>query len=122
MATDIKVPALGESVTEATVAKWLKKVGDAIERDDPLVELETDKVTLEVNATAPGTLSEIVAPEGSNVAVGGLLGRIGGAGAKPAAAAPAQAKSVAAQAEAAGQRPAQAAGSAGGNGAALLER
>ncbi len=100
MATEIKVPALGESVTEATVAKWLKNVGDAVARDEPLVELETDKVTLEVNATAAGTLGEIVAQAGATVAVGGVLGSItegaGGAAAakpapKPAAAAPAPA-------------------------------
>jgi len=98
MAAEIKVPTLGESVTEATVAKWLKALGDPVAVDEPLVELETDKVTLEVNATAAGTLAEIAAPEGSNVAVGALLGRIGdGAGgakaaAKPAAAKPAEAK------------------------------
>jgi 2-oxoglutarate dehydrogenase E2 component (dihydrolipoamide succinyltransferase) len=87
MAADIMVPTLGESVTEATVAKWLKAPGDAVAVDEPLVELETDKVTLEVNATAAGTLAEIVAPEGSNVGVGALLGRIGdgAAGAKAAA-------------------------------------
>jgi len=85
MATEIRVPTLGESVTEATVAKWLKKVGDSVERDEPLVELETDKVTLEVNAAASGTLSEIAADEGSNVEVGGLLGTIGDGAAKPAA-------------------------------------
>src|SRR5258708_3488561 len=84
MATDIKVPTLGESVTEATVARWLKKIGDAVAMDDPLVELETDKVTLEVNAPAAGTLSEIAVAEGSNVAVGAVLGRIG-AGAPKAA-------------------------------------
>ena len=59
MATEIVVPALGESITEATVAKWLKKVGDAVAADEPLVELETDKVTLEVHAPAAGTLGEI---------------------------------------------------------------
>ncbi len=81
MATEIKVPALGESVTEATVAKWLKKIGDNVAVDDPLVELETDKVTLEVNATAAGTITEIAVPEGGNVGVGGVLGLIGdGAG------------------------------------------
>jgi 2-oxoglutarate dehydrogenase E2 component (dihydrolipoamide succinyltransferase) len=85
MATEIRVPALGESVTEATVAKWLKKIGDRVAVDDPLVELETDKVTLEVNATAPGTLAEIAVPEGGNVGVGGVLGLIGDAGAKAAA-------------------------------------
>jgi 2-oxoglutarate dehydrogenase E2 component (dihydrolipoamide succinyltransferase) len=103
MATEIKVPALGESVNEATVARWLKKLGDTVAVDDPLVELETDKVTLEVNAAAAGTLCEIVVPEGANVAVGAVLGRIGeGAGnaaAKPqpaAAAKPAEIKATAA--------------------------
>lgn len=86
MATEIVVPTLGESVTEATVARWLKKAGDSVAMDDPLVELETDKVTLEVNAPATGTLSEIVAGEGSNVSVGGVLGRIGDGAARPAAA------------------------------------
>jgi 2-oxoglutarate dehydrogenase E2 component (dihydrolipoamide succinyltransferase) len=85
MATEIRVPALGESVTEATVAKWLKKVGDSVAVDDPLVELETDKVTLEVNATAAGTITEIAAAEGANVGVGGILGTIGDGGAKAAA-------------------------------------
>src|SRR5712692_3426338 len=85
MATDIKVPTLGESVTEATVERWLKKIGDTIAMDDPLVELETDKVTLKVNAPAAGTLSEIAVPEGSNVAVGAVLGRIGEGAAKAAA-------------------------------------
>src|SRR5258708_20115316 len=92
MATEIKVPALGESVTEATVAKWLKKIGDPIAVDDPLVELETDKVTLEVNAASPGILSEIVVPEGTTVEVGSILGRIGESGSKPVAAKPAAAK------------------------------
>ncbi|MCC7049983.1 MAG: 2-oxoglutarate dehydrogenase complex dihydrolipoyllysine-residue succinyltransferase [Alphaproteobacteria bacterium] len=92
--TQIVVPALGESVSEATVAKWLKAVGDAVAADEPLVELETDKVTLEVNAPAAGTLSGIAAETGSNVAVGALLGTIaeGAAAARPApAAAPAPA-------------------------------
>ncbi len=79
MATEIKVPALGESVTEATVAKWLKKIGETVAVDDPVIELETDKVTLEVNATAAGVLSEIRVPEGANVNVGGVLGTIDGA-------------------------------------------
>jgi 2-oxoglutarate dehydrogenase E2 component (dihydrolipoamide succinyltransferase) len=82
MATDIVVPALGESVTEATVAQWLKQPGDAVAVDEPLVELETDKVTLEVNASVAGVLSEVVAEAGANVGVGALLGRIG-AGAAP---------------------------------------
>jgi 2-oxoglutarate dehydrogenase E2 component (dihydrolipoamide succinyltransferase) len=97
MATEIRVPALGESVTEATVAKWLKKIGDSVAVDDPLVELETDKVTLEVNATAPGTLAEITVPEGGNVGVGGVLGMIGDAGAKSAAPAAKPAKLPAAE-------------------------
>ena len=74
MTTGNQVPALGESVTEATVAKWLKAVGDAVAVDEPLVELETDKVTLEVNATPAGTLAEIVAAEGDTVEVGAVLG------------------------------------------------
>ena len=77
MATEIKVPTLGESVTEATVARWLKHPGDTVAMDDPLVELETDKVTLEVNAPAAGTLTDVLAAEGANVAVGAVLGRIG---------------------------------------------
>ena len=89
MATEIKVPTLGESVTEATVAKWFKKVGDAVEADEPLLELETDKVTLEVPAPAAGVLTEISADEGAEAEVGAVLGRIGEAG--EAAAAPAAA-------------------------------
>jgi len=77
MATDILVPTLGESVSEATVAQWLKKPGDSVARDEPLVELETDKVTLEVNAAEAGVLQEVLAGEGDNVEVGAILGRIG---------------------------------------------
>jgi 2-oxoglutarate dehydrogenase E2 component (dihydrolipoamide succinyltransferase) len=82
------VPTLGESVTEATIGRWFKKAGDAVAVDEPLVELETDKVTIEVPAPSAGTLSEIVAADGTTVAVGALLGQIteGAAGAKPAAA------------------------------------
>jgi 2-oxoglutarate dehydrogenase E2 component (dihydrolipoamide succinyltransferase) len=88
MATEIRVPTLGESVTEATIGKWFKKPGDAIKADEPLVELETDKVTLEVNAPAAGVLGEIVAREGETVGVAALLGMItaGGAAAAPASA------------------------------------
>ncbi|MDP7667108.1 MAG: 2-oxoglutarate dehydrogenase complex dihydrolipoyllysine-residue succinyltransferase [Rhodospirillales bacterium] len=85
MATQIKVPTLGESVSEATVAKWFKAVGEAVARDEPLVELETDKVTVEVNAPADGTLSDIVAGEGEDVEVGALLGSITEGVAAPAA-------------------------------------
>ena len=84
MATEIRVPTLGESVTEATIGKWFKKVGDAIAVDEPLVELETDKVTVEVPAAAAGTLGEIVAKEGETVGVGALLGSISAGGAAPA--------------------------------------
>jgi 2-oxoglutarate dehydrogenase E2 component (dihydrolipoamide succinyltransferase) len=81
MATEIRVPALGESVTEAIVGKWYKKAGDAVAADEPIVELETDKVTLEVNAPAAGVISEIAVKEGDTVAVGAVLGSIGGQGA-----------------------------------------
>jgi 2-oxoglutarate dehydrogenase E2 component (dihydrolipoamide succinyltransferase) len=88
--TEIRVPTLGESVTEATIGRWFKKAGDAVAVDEPLVELETDKVTIEVPAPSAGTLGEIVAKDGETVAVGALLGQIneGGAAAKPAAAPP----------------------------------
>ncbi len=76
MSVQIVVPPMGESVSEATVAKWLKKVGDQVRMDEPLVELETDKVTLEVNALTAGIISEIKAPQGSNVGVGAILGVI----------------------------------------------
>jgi 2-oxoglutarate dehydrogenase E2 component (dihydrolipoamide succinyltransferase) len=95
MATEIRVPALGESVTEAIVGKWLKAAGDSVNADEPLVELETDKVTVEVNAPASGVLGEIKAAEGTTVAVGAVLGAIGngagGVAAKPAQASPAPA-------------------------------
>src|SRR5881275_2127430 len=95
--TEIRVPTLGESVTEATIGRWFKKAGDAVAVDEPLVELETDKVTIEVPAPSAGTLGEIVAKDGETVAVGALLGQItdGAAAAKPAAAAPAVAAKVA---------------------------
>jgi 2-oxoglutarate dehydrogenase E2 component (dihydrolipoamide succinyltransferase) len=95
--TEIRVPTLGESVTEATIGRWFKKAGDAVAVDEPLVELETDKVTIEVPAPSAGTLGEIAANDGDTVAVGALLGMIndGAAGAK-AAPAPAAAKPAAA--------------------------
>ena len=74
--TEIRVPTLGESVTEATIGKWFKKPGDAVAVDEPLVELETDKVTIEVPAPAAGVLEEIAAKDGETVAVGALLGQI----------------------------------------------
>ena len=90
--TDIRVPTLGESVTEATVGKWFKQPGDAVAVDEPLVELETDKVTLEVPAPAAGVLSDVAVKEGATVAPGALLGQIkdgAAAAAAPKAAAPA---------------------------------
>ncbi|MCJ7994358.1 2-oxoglutarate dehydrogenase complex dihydrolipoyllysine-residue succinyltransferase [Rhizobium cremeum] len=109
MATEIRVPTLGESVSEATVGTWFKKVGDTVKADEPLVELETDKVTVEVPAPASGVLTEIVAANGETVGLGALLGQIAeGAGATasapaaaPAAPAPAAAPAVAAPAAAA---------------------
>jgi 2-oxoglutarate dehydrogenase E2 component (dihydrolipoamide succinyltransferase) len=86
--TEIRVPTLGESVTEATIGRWFKKAGDPVAVDEPLVELETDKVTIEVPAPSAGTLGEIAAKDGDTVAVGALLGMItdGATAAKPAAA------------------------------------
>jgi len=89
MNVEIKVPTLGESIVEATVAQWFKSPGEAVAADEPLVELETDKVTLEVPAPAGGKLSEVRAKTGENVEVGAILGVIEeGAAGKPAAAAP----------------------------------
>src|SRR5688572_1969245 len=82
--TDIRVPTLGESITEATVGRWFKQPGEAVAADEPLVELETDKVTLEVPAPAAGTLGDIAAKQGETVAVGAVLGSIKD-GAGPAA-------------------------------------
>ena len=102
MAKEIRVPALGESVTEATIAKWFKKAGEAVKADEPLVELETDKVTVEVPAPASGKLSSISAESGVTVNVGALLGMIeeGAAGSAPAKAAEAPKKAEAAPAPA----------------------
>ena len=76
MAIEITVPTLGESVADATVARWMKSTGDAVAADEPVVELETDKVTLEVPAPAAGTMGEIIAAEGANVEVGAVLGML----------------------------------------------
>ncbi|MBX3512586.1 MAG: 2-oxoglutarate dehydrogenase complex dihydrolipoyllysine-residue succinyltransferase [Xanthobacteraceae bacterium] len=112
MATEIRVPTLGESVTEATIGKWFKKPGDAVKADEPLVELETDKVTVEVPAPAAGVLEEIVAKDGETVTIGAVLGSIkegaGGAKAAPAAAAPKAAAPVPAKSEAPKAAPASA--------------
>src|SRR6185369_5343351 len=113
---DIMTPALGESVSEATVARWTKKAGEAVRKDEVLVELETDKVSLEVAATADGVLAEILAPEGANVTPGAVLGKVteGAAAASAAAAkpepAPAQPAPTPAPAPAPAAAPAAAAG------------
>src|SRR6201995_4947884 len=83
--TEIRVPTLGESVTEATIGRWFKKAGEAVAVDEPLVELETDKVTIEVPAPSAGVLSEIAAKDGDTVAVGALLGQIKDGAGAPAA-------------------------------------
>jgi len=101
MAGEILVPSLGESVSEATIAKWFKKVGDSVKADEPLVELETDKVTVEVPAPAAGALKEILVKEGENVSVGALLGRIDVGASGTASAAPAKAEAPKAAAPAA---------------------
>jgi 2-oxoglutarate dehydrogenase E2 component (dihydrolipoamide succinyltransferase) len=95
MAIEIRVPALGESISEATVGKWFKKAGEPVQADEPLVELETDKVTLEVNAPSSGVLSEIAAETGQTVAIGALLGQLSGEAALAAAPAPAAASKAA---------------------------
>ena len=105
MATDIRVPTLGESISEATVGKWFKQRGDSVKADEPLVELETEKVTLEVNAPSSGVLSEISVQTGETVSIGALLGSLSGSGAapikvEPAAVAPQPAKASSAAATA----------------------
>ena len=92
MATEIRVPTLGESITEAIVGKWFKNAGDAVKADEPLVELETDKVTVEVPAPVSGVLGEIKVTQGQTVAVGALLGAISNGGAATAKAGKAAAK------------------------------
>ena len=74
---ELIVPTLGESITEATVSKWLKKVGDSFEADEPLVEIETDKITVEVPAPSAGSISEIKVEEGADVNIGGVLALLG---------------------------------------------
>ncbi|WP_421699360.1 2-oxoglutarate dehydrogenase complex dihydrolipoyllysine-residue succinyltransferase [Ancylobacter sp.] len=124
MATEIRVPTLGESVTEATIGKWFKKAGDTVAADEPIVELETDKVTIEVPAPSAGVLSEIIAKDGETVGVGALLGSIGeGSGAAKAAPAKAEApKAEAPKVEAPkAEAPAPAAAPAGANGPAVAK-
>ena len=109
MTVEIKVPAMGESVTEATISKWFKKEGDAVKRDEPLLELETDKVTVEVPSPTDGAIESISAQAGATVQVGALLGAIAegkaGSTAKPAAAPKAEAPKPAPAAPAAASKP-----------------
>lgn len=113
MSTEIRVPTLGESVTEATVAQWFKQAGDTVSVDEPLVELETDKVTIELPSPAAGVLSDISVQTGDTVEVGALLGMIGEGGAavteKPAAPAPKKEEPKAAAPATAAPAPAKAA-------------
>ena len=110
--TEIKVPTLGESVSEATVAQWLKQEGDSVSADEPIVELETDKVTLEVNAPEGGVITKITVGEGENVEVGAILGEIGeGSAANDAPAKKQEKKEAAAPAPAESKAPAKSGGS-----------
>ena len=106
MATEILVPALGESVTTATVARWMKQQGETIAADEPLVELETDKVTVEVNAPSAGVLSSISVPEGTEVEVGSVLGLVDAGSAPKAAVKPNAAPATSVAAAAPAPRPA----------------
>src|SRR3954451_24895524 len=116
MATEIRVPTLGESVSEATIGRWFKKPGDPVKADEPIVELETDKVTLEVNAPAGGTLGDILAKDGETVAPGAVLGSIMEAAAAASAPAPAAApKADAPKAAPAAAAPTQSSAAAYGN-------
>src|SRR3982751_2016782 len=90
MATDVQVPVLGESITEGTLARWLKKPGDAVAADEGIAELETDKVSVEVASPVAGVLAEQLVKEGDNVAVGAVIARVDAGGAAVASA-PAQA-------------------------------
>ncbi|MEO6487871.1 MAG: biotin/lipoyl-containing protein, partial [Thermoanaerobaculia bacterium] len=97
MATDVLMPQMGESIAEGTVSRWLKKVGDKVERDEPLLEISTDKVDAEIPSPAAGTLTEVLAQEGQTVAVNSVVARISSEG---EAAAPAPADPVASPAPA----------------------
>ena len=119
MSTEIKVPVLGESVVEATVSQWMKAKGDAVQADEPIVELETDKVTLEVPSPVAGVLEDIVAAEGSTVGVDALLAVVAEGKAAAAQPASAPAKDTSTPAPAAPATPAPAAPSAPATGAAM---
>jgi len=110
--TEVLMPQMGESITEGTITKWLKKVGDTVQRDEPIFEISTDKVDAEIPSPVAGTLSEIKVPEGSTVGINTVVAVIGGAAGKPAAAAPVAAAPVAASTPAQ-SAPAAASGSEG---------
>src|SRR6266550_8053222 len=95
MATDVQVPALGESITEGTLAQWLKKPGEAVALDEAIASLETDKVTVEVPSPVAGVLAEQLVKEGDTVAVGALIARVDEGGTASAAATPAEAAAAA---------------------------
>jgi pyruvate dehydrogenase E2 component (dihydrolipoamide acetyltransferase) len=124
--TDVVMPQMGESIAEGTIVKWMKKVGDKIERDEPLVEISTDKVDAEVPSPVSGTVSAIIAAEGTTVPVNAVIARIGGSGAAaqpaPSAAAPAPESPAPPVAAAAPQAPAAAPQSEAGNVTSLDER
>ena len=111
--TDVLMPQMGESITEGTITKWLKKVGDTVQRDEPIFEISTDKVDAEIPSPVAGILSEIKVPEGSTVQINTVVAVIGGAAGKPAAPAPAKAAPAAAPAPSAPAAPAPAAASEG---------
>jgi 2-oxoglutarate dehydrogenase E2 component (dihydrolipoamide succinyltransferase) len=113
--TEVLMPQMGESITEGTITKWLKKVGDTVQRDEPIFEISTDKVDAEIPSPAAGTLTEIKVPEGSTVTINTVVAVIGG-GAGKAAAAPAKAAPAAAAAPAPAATPAATAASAGERG------
>src|SRR3954464_5781085 len=100
MATDVVMPQMGESIAEGTVSRWIKKVGDKVERDEPLLEISTDKVDAEIPSPAAGTLTEILAQEGQTVAVNSVVARINAEGEAAAPSKPAAAPAPAAAAEA----------------------
>src|SRR6266516_2226846 len=93
MATDVLMPQMGESIAEGTVSRWIKKVGEKVERDEPLLEISTDKVDAEIPSPAAGTLTEILAQEGQTVAVNSVVARIAVEGEAPKTAEPARAPS-----------------------------
>src|SRR2546423_14833988 len=89
MATDVVMPQMGESIAEGTIVRWIKKVGDTVDRDEPLFEISTDKVDAEIPSPAAGVVSEIRVKEGETVPVNSVVAGVGAAGARPSAPAPA---------------------------------